>query len=57
METEMVDYETRRVTSPSPSPGPTLQVLAADDRTETVIREALRDRQALQAAGALGGGL
>ncbi len=46
MRTEMIDYQTRRVGSPLT----VADVPAADDRTVTMIREALRDRQAEQLA-------
>ena len=52
MNTEIVDYQTRRLQAPVPA----CAVPAADDRMVVAIREALRDRQAAMASGSVGGG-
>lgn len=52
MKTEIIDYQTRRTNAGVPA----ADVPAADDAMVTRIREALRDRAAAMASGALGGG-
>lgn len=48
----MIDYQTARPANDSPA----VAMPAADDRLAVAIREALRDRQAAQMAGRMGGG-